>query len=54
MIVSPGEELALVDHLKGMAITSGARRELKSLLFTLLILGIEETAKKRQHIGEIF
>ncbi|XP_021861505.2 elongator complex protein 1 isoform X1 [Spinacia oleracea] len=51
---SPGEELALVDHLRGMAITSGARRELKSLLSTLLMLGMEETARKLQHIGETF
>ncbi|XP_021771209.1 elongator complex protein 1-like isoform X1 [Chenopodium quinoa] len=51
---SPGEELALVDHLKGMAMTIGARRELKSLLSTLLMLGMEETARKLQHIGETF
>lgn len=37
-----------------MAITSGARRELKSLLSTLLMLGMEETARKLQHIGETF
>ncbi|KMT17542.1 hypothetical protein BVRB_2g037430 isoform B [Beta vulgaris subsp. vulgaris] len=51
---SPDEELALVEHLKGMAMTSGARRELKSLLSTLLMLGMEETARKLQHIGETF
>ncbi|CAO2826148.1 unnamed protein product [Amaranthus hypochondriacus] len=51
---SPGEELALVEHVKGMGLTSGARRELKSLLSVLLMLGMEETARKLQHIGETF
>lgn len=51
---SPGEEMALVEHLKGMAMTAGARCELKSLLSTLLMLGMEETARKLQHIGETF
>ncbi|KAK9666142.1 hypothetical protein RND81_14G163600 [Saponaria officinalis] len=51
---SPGEEMALVDHLKGMALTSGAKHELKSLLSTLLMLGMEGTAKKVQHISESF
>lgn len=51
---SPDEEMALVEHLKGMALTSGAMRELKSLLSTLLMFGMEETARKLQHIGETF
>ncbi|KAK9715761.1 hypothetical protein RND81_06G187500 [Saponaria officinalis] len=51
---SPGEEMALVDHLKGMALTSGAKHELKSLLSTLLMLGMEGTARKVQHISESF
>ncbi|XP_074316642.1 elongator complex protein 1 isoform X1 [Silene latifolia] len=51
---SPGEEIALVEHLKGMAMTSGAKTELKSLLSTLLMLGMEETARKVQQIGETF
>lgn len=51
---SPDEELALVDHLKGMVMTTGARRELKSLLSTLLMLGMEEIARKLQQIGETF
>lgn len=37
-----------------MSLTSGARRELKSLLSVLLMLGMEETARKLQHIGETF
>lgn len=51
---SPGEEMALVEHLKGMAMTSSAKHELKSLLSTLLMLGIEETARKVQHISQTF
>ena len=34
--------------------TSGAMRELKFLLSALLLLGMEETAWKLQHIGETF
>ncbi|KAK6933212.1 Elongator complex protein 1 [Dillenia turbinata] len=51
---SPDEEMALVEHLKGMSITSEAKRELKSLLVSLLMLGKEETAKKLQHTAESF
>ncbi|GAB2222790.1 hypothetical protein Drorol1_Dr00016917 [Drosera rotundifolia] len=51
---SPGEEIALVDHLKSMSLTSGAKRELKSLLSVLLMLGMEETAKKLQCLAETF
>ncbi|KAF6163588.1 hypothetical protein GIB67_022153 [Kingdonia uniflora] len=51
---SPGEELALVEHLKSMSLTSGAQRELKSLVVTLLMLGKEETARKLQRAGESF
>ncbi|XP_031373116.1 elongator complex protein 1 isoform X1 [Punica granatum] len=51
---SPGEELALVDHLKGMSLTAGAMRELRSLLICLVTLREEETARKLQHIGECF
>ncbi|KAL9224698.1 hypothetical protein vseg_000710 [Gypsophila vaccaria] len=51
---SPGEEMALVEHLKGMALTSGAKIELKSLLSTLLMLGMEGTGRKVQHISESF
>ncbi|XVF23857.1 hypothetical protein REPUB_Repub13aG0075700 [Reevesia pubescens] len=51
---SPGEEMALVEHLKGMSLTAGAKRELKSLLVSLVMLGKEETARKLQHVGENF
>ncbi|XP_057979456.1 elongator complex protein 1 isoform X2 [Malania oleifera] len=51
---SPGEELALVEHLKGMSLTTGARSELKSLLTALLMLGEEEIARKLQRAGESF
>lgn len=51
---SPGEEMALVEHLKGMYLTPGAERELKSLLVSLVVLGKEEMAKKLQRTGEAF
>lgn len=53
-ICSPGEELALVDHINGMSLTAGAQRELKSLLVCLVMLGEEETARKLQRAGENF
>lgn len=37
-----------------MALTAGAKRELRSLLVSLVMLGGEETAKKLQCIGENF
>eukprot|EP00258_Populus_trichocarpa_P051004 XP_024467023.1 elongator complex protein 1 isoform X2 [Populus trichocarpa] len=51
---SPDEELALVEHLKGMSLTAGAKNELRSLLFTLVKLGGEEIARKLQLAGENF
>ncbi|OVA18310.1 IKI3 [Macleaya cordata] len=51
---SPGEEIALVDHLKSMALTTGAQRELKSLIVTLVTLGKEDTARKLQRSGDGF
>ncbi|XP_022133723.1 elongator complex protein 1 [Momordica charantia] len=51
---SPGEEMALVEHLKGMSLTAGARSELKSLLVSLMMLGEEETTKKLQRTAENF
>ncbi|KAE8670730.1 Elongator complex protein 1 [Hibiscus syriacus] len=51
---SPGEEMALVEHLKAMSLTAGAKKELKSLLVSLVMLGEEETARKVQHVGENF
>lgn len=51
---SPGEELALVDHLKGMPPTTEALQELKSLLLSLVMLGEVETARKLQRAGENF
>ncbi|XP_065870186.1 elongator complex protein 1 isoform X2 [Euphorbia lathyris] len=51
---SPGEELALVEHLKGMSLTDGAKQELRSLLTSLLMLGEEEIARKLQRVAENF
>ncbi|KAI4373006.1 hypothetical protein MLD38_011178 [Melastoma candidum] len=51
---SPDEELALVEHLKGMSLTAGAIREIRSLLACLLMLGKEEPAKKLQRTVENF
>lgn len=51
---SPGEEMALVDHLKGMSLATGAKHELRSLLLSLLTLGNEDIARKLQRIGENF
>uniref|UniRef100_A0A0E0I2D9 Elongator complex protein 1 n=1 Tax=Oryza nivara TaxID=4536 RepID=A0A0E0I2D9_ORYNI len=51
---SPGEEMALVEHLKGMSLTSGALTELKSLLVVLIQLGREETALQVQLAGDNF
>ncbi|GAV76077.1 IKI3 domain-containing protein [Cephalotus follicularis] len=51
---SPGEEMALVEHLKGMCLTAGAKRELKSLLASLVMLCDEESARKLQRAGENF
>ncbi|CAN4105935.1 unnamed protein product [Withania somnifera] len=43
--LSPGEELGLVEHLKGMALTIGAKRELESLLICLVRLQKEDIAR---------
>lgn len=51
---SPGEEMALVEHLKGLSLTAGAKQELKSLLVSLVMLGNEEIARKLQHVAENF
>ncbi|KAG8651313.1 hypothetical protein MANES_07G113200v8 [Manihot esculenta] len=51
---SPGEEMALVEHLKGMCLTDGAKRELRSLLICLLMLGEEDIARKLQRVAESF
>ena len=51
---SAGEETALVEHLKGMSLTDGAKRELKSLLLALATLGEVEMARKLQRAGENF
>ncbi|CAN4096019.1 unnamed protein product [Withania somnifera] len=51
---SPGEEIGLVEHLKGMALTSGAKCELKSLLICLVMLQKEDIARKLQHIATNF
>ncbi|KAL2541570.1 Elongator complex protein 1 [Abeliophyllum distichum] len=47
---SPDEEMALLEHIKGMSLADGAKRELKSLLISLLMLGEEDTARKLQHV----
>lgn len=46
--------MALVEHLKGMSLTAGAKRELKSLLLALVMLGEVESARKLQRAGENF
>ncbi|KAM0853459.1 hypothetical protein ACQ4PT_051068 [Festuca glaucescens] len=51
---SPGEEMALVDHLKGMSLTTGAQKELRSLLVVLTQLGKEDTARLVQLAGDSF
>nr|GLL22347.1 elongator complex protein 1 [Ipomoea trifida] len=51
---SPGEELALVEHLKGMGLATGARRELKSLLICLVMLHEDAVARKLQHVAKNF
>ncbi|XP_060212640.1 elongator complex protein 1 isoform X2 [Lycium barbarum] len=51
---SPGEEMGLVDHLKGMSLTTGAKRELKSLLICLVMLQKEDIARKLQHVATNF
>eukprot|EP00257_Ricinus_communis_P021028 XP_015580419.1 elongator complex protein 1 [Ricinus communis] len=51
---SPGEELALVEHIKGMSLTDGAKRELRSLLIALVMLNEEELARKLHRVGESF
>ena len=43
-----------MDHLKGMGLTAGAQRELKSLVVALLMLGKEETARKLQQVADTF
>lgn len=51
---SADEEMALVEHLKGMAIIVEAKIELKALLASLLMLGLVDTATKVQHMAETF
>ncbi|CDP00058.1 unnamed protein product [Coffea canephora] len=51
---SPGEEMALVEHLNGMALATGAKHEIKSLLMSLLMLGEEDLARKLQRACENF
>lgn len=46
--------MALVEHLKGMCLTDGAKRELRSLLICLLMLGEEDIARKLQRVAESF
>lgn len=46
--------MALVEHLKGMSLTAGAKRELKSLLGSLVMTSEEATARKLQHTAENF
>ncbi|GJN31741.1 hypothetical protein PR202_gb20177 [Eleusine coracana subsp. coracana] len=51
---SPGEEMALVEHLKGMALKSSERNELKNVLVVLLQFGKEEIARQVQQAGDNF
>lgn len=43
-----------MEHLKGMSLPDGAKREIKSLLISLLMLGKEDIARKLQHACENF
>lgn len=54
MFFSPDEEMALVEHIKGMSLTAGAKRELKSLLGCLVMIGKEDIARKLQRVAENF
>ena len=54
LLCSPGEEMGLVEHLKGMALTGSAENELKSLLVVLIQLGKEETARQVQQAADNF
>ncbi|KAK6116222.1 hypothetical protein DH2020_050018 [Rehmannia glutinosa] len=51
---SPDEEMALVEHLKGMSLAEGAKCELKSLLISLVMLGEEDIARKLQNTCKKF
>lgn len=51
---SPGEELALVDHLRGMALTAEAQREIKSLVVVLISFGKDEIARQVQNCVDNF
>lgn len=46
--------MGLVEHLKGMSLAEGAKCELKSLLICLVMLGVEDTARKLQRTAEKF
>lgn len=46
--------MGLVDHLKAMALTASAQRELKSLITALLMLGREEIARQLQQVADTF
>ena len=43
-----------MDHRKGMALTAGAQRELKSLAVALLPLGKEGAAREVQQVADTF
>ncbi|KAL3626817.1 Elongator complex protein 1 [Castilleja foliolosa] len=51
---SPDEEMALVEHLKGMSLSEGAKIEIKSLLISLVMLGKVDTARKLQRTCDKF
>ncbi|XP_071732842.1 elongator complex protein 1-like isoform X2 [Rutidosis leptorrhynchoides] len=51
---SPDEETALVEHLKGMCFAAGAKREVKSLLGCLVMIGKQDIARKLQRCVETF
>jgi elongator complex protein 1 len=46
--------MALVDHLKGMSLATGAQKELRSLLVVLTQLQKEDTARQVQLAGDNF
>ncbi|KAK2978096.1 hypothetical protein RJ640_009260 [Escallonia rubra] len=51
---SPDEEMALVEHLKGMSLAAAAKCELQSLLVSLVMFGKEDSGRKLQRVGENF
>lgn len=43
-----------MEYLKGMSLTESSQRELKSLVVTLIMLGLEEIARKLQSAADAY